>query len=72
MERRGKRLLFFGLLGLGLVLVIDAVGWFLGFPLLPTYLLEAVTPGNQGWLLPSQPMKFNTQLLPGSLTAAAV
>ena len=72
MERWGKRLLFFGLLGLGLVLVIDAVGWFLGFPLLPTYLLEAVTPGNQGWLLPSQPMKFNTELLPGSLTAAAV
>ena len=43
MERRGKRLLFFGLLALGLVLVTDAVGWFLGFPLLPTYLLENVT-----------------------------
>jgi cytochrome c biogenesis protein CcdA len=38
-ERRGKRLMFFGFLVLGTVLVVDAVGWFLGFPLLPTYFL---------------------------------
>lgn len=43
LERWGKRLLFFGLLGLGVVLVVDAIGWFFGFPLLPTYLLEPVT-----------------------------
>lgn len=33
-DQWGKRLLFFGLLGLGVVLVVDAVGWFMGFPLL--------------------------------------
>jgi len=33
-DRWGKRLMFFGLLGLGVVLVVDAVGWFIGFPLL--------------------------------------
>ena len=38
-DRWGKRLMLFGLLGLGVVLVVDAVGWFLGFPLLPTYFL---------------------------------
>ncbi|MDH3638814.1 MAG: GAP family protein [Gammaproteobacteria bacterium] len=43
LKRWGKRLLFFGLLGLGVVLVVDAIGWFLGFPLLPTYLLERAT-----------------------------
>lgn len=36
LERWGKRLLFYGLLGLGVALVVDAVGWFLGFPLIPT------------------------------------
>lgn len=39
-KRRGKRLMFFGYLGLGMVLVVDALGWFLGFPLLPTYFLS--------------------------------
>ncbi len=39
-NRRGKQLMFFGFLGLGVVLVVDAVGWFWGFPLLPTYLLK--------------------------------
>ncbi len=43
LKRWGKRLLFFGLLGLGVVLVVDAIGWFFGFPLLPTYLLETGT-----------------------------
>ena len=38
-DRWGKRLIFFGMLGLGVVLVVDAVGWFFGFPLLPTYFL---------------------------------
>ena len=37
-ERWGKRLMFFGLLGLGAVLVADAIGWFIGFPLLPSYI----------------------------------
>ena len=41
--RWGKRLMSFGLLGLGVVLVVDAVGWFFGFPLLPTYFLVPVT-----------------------------
>ncbi len=36
LERWGKRLMFFGLLGLGAVLVADAIGWFIGFPLLPS------------------------------------
>jgi hypothetical protein len=39
LEKRGKRLLFFGMLGLGVILVADAVGWFFGAPLLPRYLL---------------------------------
>jgi hypothetical protein len=43
LKRWGKQLLFFGLLGLGVVLVVDAIGWFFGFPLLPTYLLETGT-----------------------------
>ena len=43
LERWGKRLLFFGLLGIGIVLVVDAIAWFAGFPLLPTYLLGSVT-----------------------------
>lgn len=34
LERWGKRLVFYGLLGLGLVLLVDAIGWFLGFPLI--------------------------------------
>ena len=37
-ERWGKRLIFFGLLGLGALLVVDAIGWFVDFPLLPSYL----------------------------------
>jgi hypothetical protein len=36
--RWGKRLIFFGLLGLGALLVVDAIGWFVDFPLLPSYL----------------------------------
>jgi hypothetical protein len=36
--RWGKRLMLFGLLGLGAVLVADAIGWFVDFPLLPSYL----------------------------------
>ena len=42
LERWGKQLLFFGLLGLGIILVVDGIAWFAGFPLLPTYLLEDV------------------------------
>jgi len=38
LEQWGKRLVFFGLLGLGAVLVADAIGWFIGFPLLPSYI----------------------------------
>ena len=38
-ERWGKRLLSFGMLGVGVVLTADAIGWFLGFPLLPSYFL---------------------------------
>jgi hypothetical protein len=38
-ERRGKQLIFFALLGVGVVLATDAVTWFLGFPLLPRYVL---------------------------------
>ena len=37
-ERWGKRLISFGLLGIGVVLAVDAIGWFLGFPVLPSYL----------------------------------
>ena len=37
-ERWGRRLMFVGLLGLGVVLTSDAIGWFLGVPLLPSYL----------------------------------
>ena len=36
--RWGRRLMFIGLLGLGVVLTLDAIGWFLGLPLLPIYL----------------------------------
>jgi cytochrome c biogenesis protein CcdA len=36
-NRWGKRLMFIGLLGLGVILVLDAIGWFLGMPLLPAY-----------------------------------
>ena len=37
-EQWGMRLVFFGMLGLGAVLVADAIGWFIGFPLLPNYI----------------------------------
>ena len=37
-DRWGKRLIFFGFLGLGALLVVDAIGWFVDFPLLPSYL----------------------------------
>ena len=37
-QRRGKRLLFLGVLGVGVLLVVDAVGWFAGFPVLPSYI----------------------------------
>ncbi len=36
-ERWGRRLLFFGMLGVGAVLTADATGWFLGHPLIPSY-----------------------------------
>jgi len=36
--RWGRRLMFAGLLGLGVVLTLDAIGWFLGVPLLPIHL----------------------------------
>lgn len=36
--RWGRRLMFVGLLGLGVVLTLDAIGWFLGLPLLPIYI----------------------------------
>lgn len=39
LQRRGKQLMFFGLLGLGVVLAADAITWFLGFPLLPRYVV---------------------------------
>ena len=38
-ERWGKQLMFFGLLGVGVVLAADAITWFLGFSLLPRYFL---------------------------------
>jgi hypothetical protein len=38
-DKWGKRLVFFGMLVLGVILVADAVGWFFGAPLLPRYLL---------------------------------
>jgi hypothetical protein len=34
-KRRGKRLILFGMLGLGIVLMVDAISWFIGVPLLP-------------------------------------
>ena len=37
-EQWGKRLVSFGVFGLGAVLVADAVGWFTGFPLLPIHI----------------------------------
>ncbi|MGI9264082.1 MAG: GAP family protein [Gammaproteobacteria bacterium] len=37
-DRWGTRLVFFGLLGLGALLVADAIGWFFDLPLLPSYL----------------------------------
>lgn len=37
--RWGKQLMFVGLLGVGVVLAVDAIIWFLGFPLLPRYVL---------------------------------
>jgi cytochrome c biogenesis protein CcdA len=37
-ERWGRRLMFVGLFVLGVVLTLDAIGWFLGLPLLPSYL----------------------------------
>jgi hypothetical protein len=37
LERWGKQVMFFGLLGVGVVLAVDAITWFLGFPLLPRY-----------------------------------
>ena len=39
LQRWGKQLMFFGLLGVGVVLAADAITWFLGFPLLPRYVL---------------------------------
>jgi hypothetical protein len=39
LDKWGKRLVFFGMLGVGVILVVDAVGWFFGAPLLPRYLL---------------------------------
>jgi hypothetical protein len=36
LDRWAKRLVFVGFLCLGLVLVADAIGWFLGFRILPT------------------------------------
>ena len=38
-QRWGKHLMFFGLLGVGVVLAVDAITWFLGSPLLPRYVL---------------------------------
>jgi len=35
----GKQRMFLGLLGAGVVLPEDAITWFLGFPLLPRYVL---------------------------------
>lgn len=37
-RRRGKSLLFYGMLGIGALMVVDAIGWFIGFPLLPGYI----------------------------------
>ena len=37
-QQWGKRILFFGMLGIGAVLVADAIGWFIGFQVLPSYI----------------------------------
>ena len=37
-QQRGKRIVFFGMLGIGAVLVADAIGWFFGFQVLPSYI----------------------------------
>ena len=38
LERHGKRILAVGMLILGVVLIADGIGWFLGFPVLPSYI----------------------------------
>jgi len=37
-ERWGKKIVRLALLGVGTVLTLDAIGWFIEFPLLPSYL----------------------------------
>jgi cytochrome c biogenesis protein CcdA len=37
-ERWGKKIVLFALLGVGTILALDAIGWFIEFPLLPSYL----------------------------------
>jgi hypothetical protein len=37
-ERWGKKIALLALLGVGVVLALDAIGWFIEFPLLPSYL----------------------------------
>jgi len=37
-ERWGKKIVLLALLGVGTVLALDAIGWFIEFPLLPSYL----------------------------------
>ena len=37
-ERWGKKIVLFALLGVGTILALDAIGWFVEFPLLPSYL----------------------------------
>ena len=37
-ERWGKKIVLLALLGVGAVLALDAIGWFIEFPLLPSYL----------------------------------
>jgi hypothetical protein len=39
-DRWGRRLMFLGLLGVGVVLTLDAIGWFMGLPLLPSDLRQ--------------------------------
>jgi hypothetical protein len=37
-ERWGKKIVLLALLGVGAILALDAIGWFIEFPLLPSYL----------------------------------
>lgn len=38
LDHSGKKIILFALLGVGTILALDAIGWFIEFPLLPSYL----------------------------------